>query len=163
MSPSFDGSGVLAVGESVCFSRLGPHAHIGDQGRAVYGDSQRLPCPLPAPRGDVPRRYVRAFGGTASAANATPSRRSVARERPTCQDKSCQAVTRVGRYRRATAPDRNSRRSTGSSWMRSRRPASNVGPVSGKDRLHKELVLVDQSQICQRQGERHATHPQALA
>jgi hypothetical protein len=23
-------------------------------------------------------------------------------------------------------------------------------PVSGKDRLHKELVLVDQSQICQR-------------
>ena len=25
-------------------------------------------------------------------------------------------------------------------------------PVSGKDRLHKELVLVDQSQICQRQG-----------
>ena len=30
-------------------------------------------------------------------------------------------------------------------------------PVSGKDRLHKELVLVDQSQICQRQGERHAT------
>jgi hypothetical protein len=36
-------------------------------------------------------------------------------------------------------------------------------PVSGKDRLNKELVLVDQSQICQRQGERHATHPQALA
>ena len=36
-------------------------------------------------------------------------------------------------------------------------------PVSGKDRLHKELVLVDQSQICQRQGERHATHEQALA
>jgi hypothetical protein len=33
-------------------------------------------------------------------------------------------------------------------------------PVSGKDRLHKELVLVDQSQ---RQGERHATHEQALA
>jgi hypothetical protein len=26
--------------------------------------------------------------------------------------------------------------------------------VSGKDRLNKELVLVDQSQICQRQGER---------
>jgi hypothetical protein len=36
-------------------------------------------------------------------------------------------------------------------------------PVSGKDWLHKELVLVDQSQICQPQGERHATHPQALA
>jgi hypothetical protein len=36
-------------------------------------------------------------------------------------------------------------------------------PVSGKDRLNKELVLVDQSQICQRQGERHATRPQALA
>ena len=35
--------------------------------------------------------------------------------------------------------------------------------MSGKDRLHNELVLVDQSQICQRQGERHATHPQALA
>jgi hypothetical protein len=25
-------------------------------------------------------------------------------------------------------------------------------PVSGKDGLHKELVLVDQSQICQRRG-----------
>ena len=36
-------------------------------------------------------------------------------------------------------------------------------PVSGKDRLHKELVLVDQSQIRQRQRERHATHVQALA
>jgi hypothetical protein len=32
-------------------------------------------------------------------------------------------------------------------------------PVSGKDWLHEELVLVDQSQICQREGERHATHP----
>ena len=36
-------------------------------------------------------------------------------------------------------------------------------PVSGKDRLHNKHVLVDQSQICQRQGERHATHEQALA
>ena len=36
-------------------------------------------------------------------------------------------------------------------------------PVTGKDRLHQELVLVDQSQICQRQGERHATHEQAIA
>ena len=36
-------------------------------------------------------------------------------------------------------------------------------PVAGKDRLHQELVLVDQSQICQRQGERHATHEQAIA
>jgi hypothetical protein len=36
-------------------------------------------------------------------------------------------------------------------------------PVSGKDRLHEELVLVDQSQIRQRQGERHATHEQAVA
>lgn len=25
-------------------------------------------------------------------------------------------------------------------------------PVPGKDRLYKELVLVDQSQVCQRQG-----------
>ena len=25
-------------------------------------------------------------------------------------------------------------------------------PVSGEDRLHDELVLVDQSQICQRRG-----------
>jgi hypothetical protein len=38
-----------------------------------------------------------------------------------------QAGTRVGRYLTATAPDRNSWRSTSSSWMRSRRPASNVG------------------------------------
>src|SRR3954453_14427128 len=36
-------------------------------------------------------------------------------------------------------------------------------PVSGKDRLHQEHVLVDQSQICQPQGKRHATHEQALA
>ena len=44
--------------------------------------------------------------------SALQSRRSVARQRPTRQDKSRQAVTRVGRYRRATAPDRNSWRST---------------------------------------------------
>src|SRR5918994_7807284 len=36
-------------------------------------------------------------------------------------------------------------------------------PVSGEDRLHDELVLVDESQIRQRQGESHATHPQAFA
>jgi hypothetical protein len=36
-------------------------------------------------------------------------------------------------------------------------------PVSGQDRLHKELVLVDQPQICQGEGECHATDPQALA
>ena len=35
--------------------------------------------------------------------------------------------------------------------------------MSGKYRLHKELVLVDQSHVCQRQGERHATQEQALA
>ena len=35
-------------------------------------------------------------------------------------------------------------------------------PVSGKDRLHKEQVLVDESQICQRRR-RHATHEQARA
>jgi hypothetical protein len=32
-------------------------------------------------------------------------------------------------------------------------------PMSGKDRLDKELVLVDQSQICQREGERRSAHP----
>jgi hypothetical protein len=32
-------------------------------------------------------------------------------------------------------------------------------PVSGKDRLHKDLVHVDQSQICQRQRKCHTTHP----
>jgi hypothetical protein len=36
-------------------------------------------------------------------------------------------------------------------------------PVSGNDRLHKELVLADQSQIGQGQRERHATHEQAVA
>lgn len=34
-------------------------------------------------------------------------------------------------------------------------------PVSGKNRLHNELVLVDESQICQRPGQGHASHPQA--
>src|SRR5918999_1694724 len=98
-------------------------------------------------------------GARPARGNATPSRRSVARERPTCQDKSRQAGTRVARYRRATAPmaihelDLDALAQTGEQRR----------PVSGKDRLHKELVLVDQSQICQRQGERHAAHPQALA
>jgi hypothetical protein len=32
--------------------------------------------------------------------------------------------------------------------------------VSGEYRLHKELVLVDQSQIRQGERERHATHPE---
>src|SRR6185436_5487989 len=36
-------------------------------------------------------------------------------------------------------------------------------PMARQNWLHEELVLVDQSQICQRQGERHATHEQALA
>jgi hypothetical protein len=35
--------------------------------------------------------------------------------------------------------------------------------VSGKDWLDNELVLVDQPQICQGEGERHATDPQAFA
>lgn len=35
--------------------------------------------------------------------------------------------------------------------------------VSGKDRLHNELVLVDQSQVCQCQGECHAANPQTFA
>src|SRR3954453_802763 len=36
-------------------------------------------------------------------------------------------------------------------------------PVAGKDRLHKEHLLVDQSQICQPQGKRHAPHEEPLA
>src|SRR5262252_7168571 len=36
-------------------------------------------------------------------------------------------------------------------------------PVSGKDWLHEELVLVDQSQIRQGQGEGHTAHEEALA
>jgi len=74
----------------------------------------------------------RAFWGSRPDSSCIPIRRSVARAAPTCQDKSRQAVTRVGRYRRATAPDRNSWRSTSSSWMRSRRPASNVGPCPAR-------------------------------
>jgi hypothetical protein len=34
--------------------------------------------------------------------------------------------------------------------------------VSGKDRLHNELVRVDQSQVRQRQGECHASDPEAV-
>ena len=36
-------------------------------------------------------------------------------------------------------------------------------PMARQNRLHEELVLVDQSQIRQGQGEGHATHQQALA
>ena len=36
-------------------------------------------------------------------------------------------------------------------------------PMSRQNRLHNELLLVDQSQIRQRRGEGHATHQQALA
>ena len=64
------------------------------------------------------RRGRCAFWGSRPDSSCIPIRRSVARQRPTCQDESRQAATRVGRYRRATAPDRNSWRSTSSSWMR---------------------------------------------
>ena len=52
----------------------------------------------------------------------------------------------------ATAPDRNSRRSTQLELDALAQTGEQRWPVSGKDRLDKELVLVDQSQICQRQG-----------
>lgn len=35
--------------------------------------------------------------------------------------------------------------------------------VAGNDRLHEELVLVNQPEVGQRARERHATHPQAIA
>lgn len=92
---------------------------------------QRLPCPLPAPRGDVPLPYARRSGARPARGNAPPSLRAVARERPTCQANHVRP-SRVGRYRRATAPDRNSWRSTSSSRMRPRRPASNVGPCPAR-------------------------------
>lgn len=42
-------------------------------------------------------------------------------------------------------------------------PCEQRRPVSSKDGLYDELILVNQSQVCQGQGESHAAHPQPLA
>ena len=96
------------------------------------------------------------------------NRRSVARQRPTCPATVTSSRSRRGPISQGDRPDRNSWRSTRSrnSWMRSRKPASDVGPVAqAEDRLHKEHVLVDTSQGLSRHqgGAFHATHEQGLA
>ena len=100
---------------------------------AVQWEPARRQRPPISTSGRCPDRDRGAhFSDTRRLPSCNPIRRSVARQRPTCQDRSRQAITRVGRYRRATGPDRNSWRSTSSSWMRSRRPASNVGPCPAR-------------------------------
>ena len=47
--------------------------------------------------------------------------------------------------------------------MRSRRPASNVGPCPARTGWTRNSYSSISAQICQRQRERHAAHPQALA
>ena len=60
-------------------------------------------------------------------------------------------------------PTGNAWRSTSSSWMRSRRPASNVGPCPARTGCTTNMYSSIRSQVCQRPGERDATYEQALA
>jgi hypothetical protein len=55
------------------------------------------PAMWDTPNGGRPERYGRTFGYAHSQLQRTNIRRSVARQPPTCQDKSRQAATRVGR------------------------------------------------------------------
>ena len=77
------------------------------------------------PRGQRHRRSAHSVPHPAAPVPSIGSPRS---GRPTCQGQSLQPVARVGRYRRATAPDQNSWRCTSSSSIRSCRPASSIGP-----------------------------------
>src|SRR3977135_2721491 len=67
----------------------------------------------------------------------------------------------LGSYRIATAPEPNSSRLTSLKSTCFDSPANNVGPWPAS-RLHHELVLIDQSQLRQRQRELHASHEQSL-
>ncbi len=92
----------------------------------------------------------RSFGREAAAIRARTHRR--------------QAATRVGRYRRANAPDRNSWRSHQLELDALAQTGEQRRPVSGKSTgCTRNSYSSISPQICQRQGERHATHEQALA
>src|SRR6266540_4769483 len=55
----------------------------------------------------------------------------------------------LGSYRIATAPEPNSSRLMSFKSIRFDSPANNVGPWPASLGLHHELVLIDQSQLCQ--------------
>ena len=61
------------------------------------------------------------------------NRRSLARQRPTCQEESRQAVTRVGPVSQGDRPRSEVMAiHEARAWMRPRRPASNVGPCPAR-------------------------------
>ncbi len=68
----------------------------------------------------------------------------------------------LGSYRIATAPEPNSSWLTSFKSTRFDSPANNVGPCPTTRGGHHELVFIDQSQLRQRQRERHASHEQSL-
>ena len=131
--------------------------------RSVRMLSSSTPRPnrhLPAPRGCRLRRSVRTFGTvrTSHQAREPSFRREAAANVP---GQARQAVT----HGPVSQGDRPRPELMAIHELELDAPAQTGKqrrPVSGKDRLHKN-TRTHQSQICQRQGERHATHEQALA
>ena len=72
-------------------------------------------------------------------------------------------ATFVGSYRIATAPEPSSSRLTSFRSSVLRQPREQRRPVARQPGVHDELVLVDQSQLRQRQRELHAADEQPLA
>ena len=68
----------------------------------------------------------------------------------------------LGSYRITTVPEPSSSRLTSFKSTCFDSPANNVGPWPAS-LVHHELVLIDQSQLRQRQLELHASHEQSLA
>jgi hypothetical protein len=69
----------------------------------------------------------------------------------------------LGSYRIATAPEPNSSRLTSFKSTCFDSPANRRRPVAREPGMHHELVLIDQSQLRQRQWELHTSHEQSLA
>lgn len=116
---------------------------------------QRLPCPLSAPRVDVPRRYVRRSGARPARGQrdfAPAFRRERAANVPGQIRSSCNSRGPVALGYRPR-PELMAAHELELDALA--QAGEQRRPVSGKDRLNMERVLVDQSQICPRQGERH--------
>ena len=69
---------------------------------------------------------------------------------------------RRGSYRIATAPEPNSSRLTSLKSIRCANPANKVGPWPASTGMHHELMLINQSQLRQRERELYASHEQSL-
>jgi hypothetical protein len=110
-------------------------------------------CPLVSPPGGI---------SSAAARLVTTVKHgsvSLGPTRPTRANKPDGYV--LGSYRIATAPERNSSRLTSLKSICFESPANNVGPWPAGLGCN-ELVLIDQSQLCQRQRKPYASHEQSF-